>query len=58
MTLVHYLRAYDREKENKIVEMFNSNGEAMFDGVEIFNTYVENIPFGMKRNLVFYRIPY
>lgn len=37
--------------------MFNSDGEPMFDELEFFNTYVEKIPIGMKRKIVFYELP-
>ena len=50
--------AYNREKENKIAEMFDSNGEVMFDDPEFFDTYDEKIPKGMKRKLIFYELPY
>ena len=31
MTLVNWLREYDREKENEIADMFDSNGKPMFN---------------------------
>ena len=57
MTLTDWIRAYDREKEKESVEMFNSNGEPMFDDPEFFMR-VEKIPVGMKNKYVFYDIPY
>jgi hypothetical protein len=38
--------------------MFDSNGDPMFDDIELFDTYVEKFPIGMKRISVFYEIPY
>jgi hypothetical protein len=38
--------------------MFDSNGELMFDDLELFNTYVEKFPIGMKMKFVFYELPY
>ena len=31
--------------------MFNSNGEPMFDDPEFFDTYVEKIPIGVKKEI-------
>ena len=31
MTLVEWIRAYEREKEKEFAEMFDSNGEPIFD---------------------------
>ena len=57
MTSDDQLRAYDREEEKEIAEMFNSNGEHMFDDTEVFNIYDEKIPKGMKRKSIFYELP-
>ena len=38
--------------------MFDSNGEPMFDDPELFDTYVEKFPIGVKRKFVFYELPY
>jgi hypothetical protein len=38
--------------------MFDSNGERMFDGIELFDTYVEKFMIGMKRKSIFYELPY
>ena len=38
--------------------MFDSNGEHFFDGPEFFDTYVEKMPIGMKRESIFYELPY
>ena len=48
MTLVHLHRAYDKEREKEISEMFNSNMDPMFDDREFFDTYVEKISTRMK----------
>ena len=40
------------------MEMFDSNGEPMFDDLEFFDTYVEKFPIGMKRKSIFYELPY
>ena len=46
-------------KENKgIVEMFDSNGEPMFDDLEFFDTYDEKMPKVMNMKSIFYEIPY
>ena len=39
-------------------ELFDSNGEPMFDDIEFFDTYVEKFPIGMKMKFVFYELPY
>ena len=57
MTPVEWRRAYEREKE-KFIEIFNSNGEPMFDDPEFFDTYVEKFPIRMKRKSIFYNKPY
>ena len=58
MTLAEWLRAYEREKEKEFIEMFDSNGEPMFDDPKFFDTYVEKFPIGMKRKSIFYDLPY
>ena len=58
MTLDHYLMEYDRVKEKEIVEMFDSNGEPMFDDLEFFHTYDEKMLEGMNKKLIFYELPY
>ena len=58
MTLVEWLRAYEREKEKEFIEMFDSNGEPMFDDLEFFDTYVEKFSIRMKRKSIFYNLPY
>ena len=55
MTPAEWLRAYEREKEKDLIEMLDSNGEPMF---ELFYTYVEKFPIGMKRKSIFYDLPY
>ena len=46
MTPGEWLRAYEREKEKDFIEIFDSNGEPMFDDPEFFDTYVEKFPLG------------
>ena len=58
MTLVEWLRAYERGKDKKFVEMFDSNGDHMFDATKFFDTYVDKFPIGTKREYVFYDLPY
>ena len=58
MKPIEFLRAYEREKEKEFIEMFDSNGKPMFDDPELFNTYVEKFPIGMKRKSIFYSLPY
>jgi hypothetical protein len=58
MTSTYWNRAYDTEKENQMAELFDSNGEPMFNDPEFFDTYVEKIPIGMKRKSMFYELPY
>jgi len=58
MTLARHLRAYEIEKEKEFVEMFNSNGQPMFDDPYLFDTYIEKFPIGMKRKFIFYELPY
>ena len=60
MTPFEWLRAYerDKEKEKEFAEMFDSNGETMFNDLEFFDTYVEKFPIGMKRKFFFYELPY
>ena len=43
MTPTYSLRAYDREKEKKIADMFDSNGEYMLDDHEFFDTFDEKM---------------
>ena len=38
--------------------MFDSNGKPMFDDLELFDTYVEKFPIGMKRKSIYYNLPY
>ena len=38
--------------------MFDSNGDPMFDDSELFDTYVDKFPIGMKRKYIFYELPY
>ena len=52
------LRAYEREKEKEFIEIFDSNGEHMFNDPDFFDTYVEKLPIGMKRKSNFYDLPY
>ena len=56
-TPIEWLREYEREKE-EFIEILDSNGEPMFDDLEFVDTYVEKIPFGMKRKSIFYNLPY
>ena len=58
MTPVEWLRAYEREKEKDFIEIFDSNGEPMFDDLEFFDTYVEKFPIGMKMRSISYNLPY
>ena len=58
MTLAEWIGAYEREKEKDFIEMFDSNGEPMFDDPDFFDTYVEKLPIGMKRKSIFYNLPY
>ena len=58
MSSSNWLRAYDKDKEKEIVEILNSIGEPMFDDPELFNTYVDKIPKGMKIKSIFYELPY
>ena len=39
-------------------ELFDSNGETMFNEPEFIDSFVEKIPIGMERKSVFYEIPY
>jgi hypothetical protein len=39
-------------------ELFDSNGEPMFDYPKFFDTYVDKMSIGMKRKYVFYELPY
>ena len=38
--------------------MFDSLGEPMCDDLELFDTYVEKFPIGMKSKSIFYNFPY
>ena len=58
MTANDWLRAYDTEKEKEIAEMFDSNGEPMFDDPEFFETHDEKMIEGMNKKLIFYELPY
>ena len=58
MTLIDWLREYDREKEKEIAEMFDSNEEPMFNDLEFFDTYDEKMLKGMNRKSIFYELPY
>ena len=58
MTPVEWLREYEREKEKEFIEMFDSNGEPMFDDPKLFDTYVEKFPIEMKMKSIFYNLPY
>ena len=58
MTPAEWLRAYEREKEKEFIEIFDSNGEPMFDDLEFFDTYNEKFSIGMKRKYIFYNLPY
>jgi hypothetical protein len=49
MTSSDWIRAYDTKKEKEMIELFDSNGEPMFDDAKFFDTYVEKIPIGVKR---------
>ena len=58
MTQDEWIREYKREKEKEFPEMFDWNVEPMFKDPEVFDTYVEKFPIGMKRKFVFYEFPY
>ena len=58
MTPTKSLREYEREKKKEFAEMFDSNGEPIFNDLEFFDTYVEKFPIGMKRKIIFYELPY
>ena len=57
-TPAEWLREYEREKEKEFIEMFDSNGEPMFNDLEFFITYVEKLPIGIKRKSISYNLPY
>jgi hypothetical protein len=57
MTPAEWLRPYERENK-EITDMFDSNGDPMFDDSEFFDTYVDKFPIGMKRKSIFYELPY
>ena len=44
MTPIDWLRAYDIKKEKEISQMFDSNGEPMFDDLEFFNIIMRKFP--------------
>ena len=46
MTSTDWLRAYDRQKEKEIANMFKSNGGPMFNDPEFFDTYDEKCSKG------------
>jgi hypothetical protein len=56
--MIDWIWEYGTEKEKEIEELFDSNGEPMFDYLEFFDTYAEKMPIGMKMKYVFYEIPY
>ena len=58
MISTNSLRAYDIEKETKTAEIFDSNGESMFDNSEFFDTHDDKILKGMSRKLIFHEHPY
>jgi hypothetical protein len=58
MTPTKWLRAYEREKEKDIIEMFDSNGEPMFDDPKFFNAYVEKFSIWIKMKSIIYELPY
>jgi hypothetical protein len=58
MTLIDWIREYDKDKEKEIEDLFDSNQEPVFNDLEFFDTYVEKIPIGMKRRSIFYELPY
>ena len=58
MTPSEWIRAYERGKEKEFIEIFDSNGEPMFDDPELFDTYIEKFPFVMKRKSILYNLPY
>jgi hypothetical protein len=58
MTPTNWIRTCDTEKEKEMENLFDSNGELMFDDLEYFDTCVKKIPIRMKRKYVFYELPY
>jgi hypothetical protein len=58
MTPTDWNRAYDTVKEKETVELFDSNGEPMFDDPKFVDAYIEKMPIGMKRKSVIYELPY
>ena len=54
MTSTDWLRENDRDKDKEIDDMFDSNGQPIFDDPEFFDTYVEKIPKGVKTISIFY----
>jgi hypothetical protein len=57
MSLVEWIRAYDTEKEKENIELFDANGEPMFDYPQLFDSYAKKIPIGMKMKYIFYELP-
>jgi hypothetical protein len=41
-----------------MVEVFDSNGEPMFNNLEFFDTCVEKMHIRMKKKSIFYELPY
>jgi hypothetical protein len=58
MTLEYWIREYDTEKEKEFFELFDSNGEPLFDDPEFFDTSIERMTIEMKRKSIFYELPY
>ena len=58
MTLAKWLKSYEREKDKEFIEMFDSNGEPMFNDPKFFDTYVEKFPIGIKRKSISYDLSY
>jgi hypothetical protein len=56
MTYAYWNREYDTKKDKEMVELFDSNGETMFDEPECFDTYIEKIPIGMERKFMSFHI--
>jgi hypothetical protein len=58
MRLTDWIRAYHIEKEKEMIELFDSNGEPVFDDPAFFDTYVEKMSIGLKMKSIFYELPY
>ena len=58
MTPIYWIRAYDIEKEKEFSELFDSNGEPLFNDPNCFDTYVEKMPLGIKVKSIFYELLY